>query len=413
VGILTGVPMSRSYHNNNNNLEVLIRSQVRAVLRESTGPDGPVRMKKHIEIPGDLREISRLFSDAQKKFYLVGGAIRDVLLGRTPKDFDVATDAHPEEVVAILEASGSPYRILEVGQSFGVVRVITPDNNEYEIATFRIDIGKGRRPDAVSFSTIEQDVLRRDLTINALFYDISSEEIVDYVGGLQDLEKGVIRTVGSPEERFSEDRLRILRALRFAARVGSELDPGTSEAITRNNSLEGVSPERIRAEFISGVKSARSPGQFLQMISDHGLWSQVFPGVSVDENFTDSRDLPVVLALLLGPSKGPKESARALNRLRYEHNEVLDVAFLLEFRELAPENVLWLYRASQARKIPKKRVEEYARLAGQPDQRLVEAFFNYKPTTSGDDLVAQGFSGPRLGHELADREAAAFRALLR
>ena len=157
--------------------------------------------KLKLNIPSDIKKIYKLFKKNRKQLFIVGGAVRDAILGKSPKDFDLATDAKPDEVEAI--AKQGKFKTVDVGKSFGVVIV-----NGHEIATFRKDIGKGRRPDSVDYTDIQGDVKRRDLTINALFYDIGKGTIVDLVGGIADLKKKKIRTVGNPDERFDEDPLR-------------------------------------------------------------------------------------------------------------------------------------------------------------------------------------------------------------
>ena len=162
--------------------------------------------KLKLNIPSDIKKLHKLFKKNGKQLYVVGGAVRDAILGKSPKDFDLTTDAKPDEVLAIAKQGG--FKSVEVGKQFGVVVV-----GGHEIATFRKDIGKGRRPDAVDYTDIKGDVKRRDLTINALFYDIGKGTIVDLVGGIKDLKKKKIRTVGTPEKRFDEDPLRKLRAV--------------------------------------------------------------------------------------------------------------------------------------------------------------------------------------------------------
>lgn len=172
-------------------------------------------------IPQSVKELHTLFQSAGKKLYLVGGSVRDFLTGDKPKDFDLATDALPDEV---LEIVGDKYRTNLQGRAFGVVVVYTKEIPEgMEIATFRSDIyddklGKSRNPD-VKFTTIDQDVLRRDLRINGLFYDLDKKEIVDLVGGIDDIKNGVIGMIGDPDLRIKEDPLRILRAIRMACRA--------------------------------------------------------------------------------------------------------------------------------------------------------------------------------------------------
>jgi len=165
-------------------------------------------------IPQSVKDLHDLFSEQGKKLYLVGGSVRDFLTGDKPKDFDLATDALPDEVLQII---GDKYKTNLQGKAFGVVVVYTEDEPAgMEIATFREDVSKGRNPEVKLGVTIEDDVKRRDLTYNALFYDLGKREIVDLVGGISDWENKITRMVGDPLERIDEDSLRILRAFRFA-----------------------------------------------------------------------------------------------------------------------------------------------------------------------------------------------------
>ncbi len=382
----------------------LIREYVRAVISEQ------VRKNFVMQLPADLIDLSNVFKQAGHQLYVVGGSVRDALQGKEPKDYDVATDAVPDVVIELL--SNLPgHKVIEVGKSFGVVKVITPENNEYEIATFRRDIGKGRRPDAVEFTDIENDVKRRDLTINALFYDIDAQQIVDYVGGIEDIQNGVVRAVGDPTERFDEDRLRILRALRFAGRMGSELDPASAEAIKANNSLTGVSPERIRDEFLKGLTSAKSVQRFLDMVGEFDLWSQIFPGLTVSPHGISIRNVVVALAQLLD-GNDPAVVAKKLNSLKYSASEVSHVRFLLMFKGLSPETAYKLRKLFDASHLDDETVREYAASQGHPSKSLVTAFLKYEPTVNGQDLMSQGFSCQQLGRELERQETLLFNQLL-
>ena len=170
--------------------------------------------------PEALREgadrVAAILREGGHQAYFAGGCVRDALLGQRPKDYDIATDATPERVAALFR------RTVLVGAAFGVVKVLL-GRREYEVATFRTEgqYTDGRRPDAVAYATDpEEDVRRRDFTVNALLMDPRDDRVVDYVGGQADLQVGVISAVGDPIERFHEDRLRMLRAVRFAARLG-------------------------------------------------------------------------------------------------------------------------------------------------------------------------------------------------
>ncbi len=177
--------------------------------------------------------------------YFAGGCVRDLLLGLPAKDFDVATDAPPDVVQKLFPNSHA------IGAAFGVI-LVRQRKSMIEVATFRTDgnYSDGRRPDSVRFTTAEEDAQRRDFTINGLFLDPVADKIIDYVGGQADLQAKLIRAIGDPAKRFEEDYLRMLRAVRFAARLGFEIEPATAEAIRRNApSIARISPERIADEL--------------------------------------------------------------------------------------------------------------------------------------------------------------------
>ena len=177
--------------------------------------------------------------------YFAGGCVRDLLLGMEPKDFDVATDAPPAEVRKIFS------RTQAVGAAFGVI-LVYQRSSKIEVATFRAESGyeDGRHPSQVQFTTAEEDAKRRDFTINGLFYDPISQQVIDYVGGQDDLRDGVIRAIGNPTERFEEDSLRLLRAIRFSTRLDFPIEPKTAAAmIAHASQLKRISPERIAEEL--------------------------------------------------------------------------------------------------------------------------------------------------------------------
>lgn len=195
----------------------------------------------------EARRIVETLRRAGHVAYFAGGCVRDELLGRTPDDYDIATDAVPERVMHLFPRSG------EVGKSFGVVLVKAPGGRHVvEVATFRADgvYTDNRRPDSVRFSTPQEDAARRDFTVNALFLDPLTGKVLDLVGGQADLAARLLRAVGDPEARLAEDHLRALRAVRLAAKLGFEIEAGTAQAIRRHATfLKGVSRERIGDEI--------------------------------------------------------------------------------------------------------------------------------------------------------------------
>ena len=207
--------------------------------------------------------------------YFAGGAVRDQLLGRTPKDYDIATNALPEQVEEIFE------KTVPVGKAFGVIMVVQ-NGIESEVATFREDAGyqDGRRPDSVHFCGAEEDAKRRDFTINGMFFDPITDEVIDYVGGKADLKEKIIRAIGDPERRFAEDHLRMLRAVRFAHTLGFEIDPGTRTAIQNHAAdLAKISAERIENEFSRTLIESLRPGDALRELVDLGLMEHIIPEV--------------------------------------------------------------------------------------------------------------------------------------
>src|SRR5450631_3149228 len=223
--------------------------------------------------------ITGTLRDAGHQAYLVGGCVRDVLLGHEPADYDITTDATPDEVMRIFPETYA------VGAQFGVVLVPVRDvgGNTIEVATFRSDIGysDGRHPDQVCFSkSAQEDVERRDFTINGLLLDPVGNEVLDFVGGRKDLDAEIIRTIGRPELRFAEDKLRMLRAVRFAARFGYTIEPETFAAIQKLAAGIGqISRERVRDELTKMLTEGHARQAFF-LLDEAGLLQHVLPEIS-------------------------------------------------------------------------------------------------------------------------------------
>lgn len=218
------------------------------------------------------QRVARRLADAGHEALFAGGCVRDVLLGREPDDYDIATSARPDEVLALFPGGD------QVGAHFGVI-LVRDAGYQFEIATFRSDgpYLDGRHPSDVTFTTAEEDAKRRDFTINGLFRDPFTGEILDYVNGRSDLERRVIRAIGEPRDRFEEDSLRLLRAVRFALRTGFEIEPRTWSAIERDALLLGrVSPERIREEF-DKIITHRDRRRGVELLVESGLMQCIIP----------------------------------------------------------------------------------------------------------------------------------------
>ena len=218
--------------------------------------------------------IVRTLRDKGYKAYFVGGCVRDFLLGFIPKDIDIATNAFPHEIEALFRFT------IPVGKQFGVI-LVGQGKHTYEVATFRkdMDYADGRHPSEVVFSSEKEDVFRRDFTINGLLYDPFSREIIDYVGGQEDLKKKIIRTIGDPVQRFTEDKLRLLRGVRFSARLGFDMEEKTCAAIkSMAHHVVECSAERIRDELVH-IFVGKHPDKGLELLDSTNLLRVILPEI--------------------------------------------------------------------------------------------------------------------------------------
>ena len=368
--------------------------------------------------------VVRRLREAGFQALFAGGCVRDMLLGRRVADYDVASDATPPQVAGLFR------RVLLVGAKFGVAMVIRRGRT-VEVATFRSDVSysDGRRPDAVRFSSPRQDALRRDFTINGMFYDPVAEEVIDHVGGRRDLRRRVVRTIGSPDERFSEDYLRMLRAPRFAVRLGFKIDPATRRAIEKHaHRIVAVSGERVFDELVK-MLSEPTAAAALDCLAELRLLRHVLPelgeapaleraAIQRVGRVAARRDLTLVLGALLMDQ--PPRAIRGIVRRWGASNDLRDMLQwmaarrddwrragempLAEFRKLVGHEhferlrTLWRWReraetgaARCARRIAGRRREIPGGAA------LPGAF------VTGADLLAMGLpEGPRLGRLLRE-----------
>lgn len=369
-----------------------------------------------------------------------GGCVRDMLLGTEPADIDVATGAPPDAIVKLFR------RTRKVGVQFGVV-LVGQGRHWIETATFRTDLDyrDGRRPEQVVFTTAEEDTKRRDFTINGLFYDPLERKVIDYVDGQADLDAKIIRAIGNPEERFAEDHLRMLRAVRFACRLGFTIDPATAEAITRHaDRIQRISAERVREE-LEKMLAHPSRVEAVNWLARLGLLVHLPLGCTwPDGRLARARqvltalpkdaDLILALAALLADTPAT-EAARMARNLRCSNQQTGDLSWLLArcgqldqvadmrpatFKKLAVHprfsDLLALHQAvgaADGRPLEANRVAR-RRLAGIPRDQLAPP-----PLVTGEDLIALGLQpGPdfsrildtmydaQLDGEIADRPTA-------
>jgi tRNA nucleotidyltransferase/poly(A) polymerase len=232
-----------------------------------------------------------------------------------------------------------------------------------------------------------------------LFYDIEKKEIVDYVGGIEDIKNRVVKTVGNPKDRFLEDRLRILRAVRFAARYGSELDSAVDSALKKDSSLEGISGERIRDEFLKGLSSAKSVSDFLEMLEKYNLFDWIFKGLSVDKDFVNSKNYITVIANLLKRNDA-KVIAKKLNAIKYTLEEVRAIVFLVNLLSISEDNAVALKRAQKNSGVSNEQIKQFAKMNGL-NTRLIDAFLKFELSVSGDEIMKK--YNLKQSKELGDR----------
>ena len=376
-----------------------------------------VEVKFHIDVPPEITTINNAFKKHGKKMYLVGGCVRDAVVGVKPKDFDISTSVRPEEVQKILSDSG--IKNIPIGEAFAVISAIV-NGEEFEIATFREDDysdGDGRRPTSIRFTDMNGDAKRRDATLNALYYDIDEGKIIDLVGGLEDLKNKKIKPVGSPFERIEEDKLRSLRYIRFSNRFDSKLDEDTIKAIKHFKDLPGVSNERIRDEFLKGIISAKDPKRFLNNYKEFGLFNRIFPSVSLDHRYESGQKDPIlVLAKLLSPNN-EKDVEKALVNFKAHKPEKDQIKFLHAFENrfkdfekitfIPSVDGAWLDGLSKHRDLNNinDKVVEWAKING-IDANLTSKFLQYKPKYSAKDFP--DLEGKELGQTIKTKNAEVF-----
>lgn len=374
-------------------------------------------------------EVVHRLKDAGFIALWAGGCVRDFLLAKTPKDYDVATSATPEQVRQVF----SKRKTLDVGASFGVIIVVGPrGTGGIEVATFRSDLGysDGRRPDAVRFSSPEEDAQRRDFTINGMFYDPVEQRVLDFVGGERDLADGIVRAIGDPHDRMREDKLRLLRAVRFTAAFEFQLDPVTKAAVAEMASqIHVVSAERIAAE-LRRMLTDRHRHSAIELANEVLLLREILPELRSDlrlpnSNF-DSR--LAALRLLQEPSfelafavllLGVSNVEPICRRLRLSNDELEKTAWLVNHQNaLCEADKLTLAQLKRLLAHPHRddllaltRAELLVEHAELHPVLFCERFLettppevlNPPPLLTGNDLIALGLQPGPLFKQLLDQ----------
>ncbi len=380
------------------------------------------KISTEIPLPNDIIEISNAYIKAGKDIFLVGGAVRDFIQGIEPKDYDLVTNALPNESKEILKDFNVSD---EQGKNFGVLRVFTKDEPAgYEIASYRRDIsggrdtkGDGQKVEMGGDVTIEDDCNRRDLTMNALFYDIKNKQIVDLVGGVEDIKKGIVRAVGDASQRFIEDRLRICRIFRFAARTGGEIDSKTDQAIRNDNRLKGVGPkddvsqERVWEEIKKAFKQAKSFKHYLEFFTEFDMWEEVFPGSKINTEIVECEEFTSYIANLFKFENTTKMEQKMVLEYKIESDIATKVVFLIDLLQLTIETAFDLYKKKVRCHITNHQIIDWLD-TNNIHKTIFIRFIDYVPTVSSQKLIELGFSGKELGEEIRRREIEKFKSII-
>lgn len=360
-------------------------------------------------LPNDVKTILNTLLHANYEAYVVGGAVRDVMLNKEPHDWDITTNAKPEEVKCLFE------KTIDTGLKHGTVTVML-NNTPYEITTYRVDgvYSDGRHPDKVAFSSqLRDDLSRRDFTINALAMDIN-ENVVDLFDGKSDLKNGLIKTVGKADERFQEDALRMLRAIRFSAKLGFTIEENTYEAIKRNaNLMTNISQERITAEILN-IFNSPNP-DYINHIYETGLYNSFLPEMNtftktdtllfaIAVNLT--KDIDVRLALLFTMFDVDRE--QLMRRLKFSNQQIKTILTLIEDATipLKTKASIRKYIASRGLDFAMKMLDYKSiqyHISVQKEKEIMQEVVNDKTAIAlrdlainGNDLLHMGYKGATI-----------------
>lgn len=400
---------------------------------------------EEMDVPKIIMDINDIFNEYKFKLYLVGGSVRDFKTGETPDDFDIATDAKPKEVIDMLidkfgerkkrggdSILNNGWRINLQGESFAVVVLYIPGEDGIEIASFNTR----HDGEIVLGASLEDDVNRRDITFNALFYDLDTKKVIDLVGGVDDLKNKRLKMVGDPMKRISEDPLRIQRLFRFGPRYGAEMDDETKEAIHKLKHLyrepsderpNGVSQERIVEEFMKSFKSLKDFNDYIDYINEFGMWDILFPGISFDKSpkVVNTKSLPIMMSQLLIDEDDKILKSVMIKEWKFPTELSNKVRFLIGLSRVNKDKEAMGLKQFQIRfGIDNDLIEEFISIMGITNP-LVSKIMKYDPSeinsieVMGDlniDHVDGKLSNPKrdgviLGQELSKKRLELFKSL--
>jgi hypothetical protein len=383
------------------------------------------RINTEMCLPQDIIDFHGLFKKAGFHLYIVGGQLRDHILGLNSHDIDMVSNASPEKIMEILK----DYRRDLQGLHFGVVRVFTETNHlGYEIASYRKDLVSGRntkgtdkKVETGNHISIKDDMSRRNLTINALYYNIETHEIIDSVGGIEDLKNKIIRAVGIPYQRFNEDRLRILLCIKMSAVLNFTIEEHTSAAIMNDNRLfgvsaeEDVSKERIFLEFIKVKEKAIANNdtfmikRFIDLLIDYDIMKQIFPVLVTEKNVSPTLYLSVALAQSLKNNVIDTVFKNTLMEAKIPVKYIDTISVLIDILNngVNPDYVYNLYREIKSKEIDLNIIKDWIKINGIHDPYVLSLLV-YIPTTGGDEVMKDGFRKAEIGEEIRRREKEKF-----
>jgi tRNA nucleotidyltransferase/poly(A) polymerase len=321
-----------------------------------------------------------------KRLFIVGGAVRDHMLNHTPKNFDLATDAHPEEVTKILQAAKPSIQIVKQDPKKGCTTVKV-DGESYEIQTLKKKSDNKEEGDVFTAEPGE-DSQSRDYTVNALYYDICANQIIDHVGGLRHLQDGTVKAIGGAD-KLKADGMTKFKGMRLLNTMpNGKFDDETKAAMDKHSGDdEDLNPEKVREEFLRGLEHAHSDvKKYIQSYAQQGLLAKVFPKLQISKDVPDSisKSRPLVLAFLLKDNK-PSKLVPALKALKYSDREIKDAVYLINLLWFAPDFVYEFKKELLNTSLTRRQILDWAKLV-KLDKGMIEKLVDYQLRINGDNV---------------------------